>query len=189
MKIELNIEPSQIGETVIDVFKTLTPEDKKEMAIQIMREWLKEPSLFESCNFEQQLIHEYRTGIRKPNSTYDKFDENTPESTIRNDYYFKKSVEEYKTSKQGLVEATKREMLVYYNEEIAKELKLDVTINKIKEETYKELTANFPRIITEVLIMAFSSNLANMQHQIQDMTMKSYNVNSFIDQVRGKLNL
>jgi len=186
MKVELNIESSQLGETVIDLFKNLTPEEKQNVASQVLKEWLKEPSLFETCNYEQQLIEDFRTGKIKSSSYNTKYDKDTSIQAIRDDYEFKKRVENYRTSKQGLIESTKFEILDYYKKSIAEEIKKDEMVNKIKEETYKQLVLEFPKIITQVLVLVFANNLSTVQYQIQDSFNKSVMAESMIGAIMNK---
>jgi len=40
MEVKLNIESNQIGETVIDLFKNLSPEKKEELATEVVKSYL-----------------------------------------------------------------------------------------------------------------------------------------------------
>jgi hypothetical protein len=187
MEVKIQIESGQIGDTVIDLFKNLKPEKKEELALSILKEWLQNPEFFETKNKEQLVIEEFRKGIRKPRYSYKNFDENTPEYEIKNNSDFQDAINNYKTSKQILVEDIKNEIIKYYKEYLTKELKENESINKIKEETFKEIAQMFPTIIAQTLINVFSTNLLNMQNTIQETAIRTYTNMAMTENIMQKL--
>ena len=189
MEVKINIEASQIGSTVIALFKNLSNEKKEELALSVMKEWLQSPEFFETKNKEQLLVEEFRNGIRQPFWSSNKYNEETSEHIIKSDENYKRALKSYKTSKQILVEDIKNEIVSYYKKYITEQIADHELINKIKEETYKEIASMFPAIITEVMISVFSNNLANLQYQIQDASMKSNVAENMAKNILSKLNI
>lgn len=188
MEVKINIESGQIGDTVIDLFKGLSAEKKEELALGIMKEWLQSPEFFETKNREQLVIEEFKSGKRLPSSSWDKYDVETPDDKIKRDYNYEKALREYKTSKQILVEDIKNEVVSYYKKQITEKLKSSELIQKIKQDTFDEITKQFPQIINQTMINVFTQNLYELQGKIS----QSYNssemaigmVNSLNDKIR-----
>lgn len=189
MEVKINIEAGQIGDTVIDLFKNIPSEKKEELALSILKEWLQSPEFFETKNKEQLLVDEFRNGSRKSHWSSTKYDENTPEHTIKSDYAFQEAIKTYKTSKQILVEDVKNEIISYYKKYITEQIANHELINQIKEETYKEIASRFPEIITQIMISVFSSNLSQLSYQIQDASRKSDVATSMTQTIMERLNL
>lgn len=187
MEVKINIESNQIGDTVIDLFKNLTPEKKEDLALQVLKEWLVDPSFLEVRNKETLLIEEYREGKRSFGYGHKKVTPETTDNEIRNDYDFKKELENYKNSKQILIEDLKKEVIDYYKKYIADELKQNETVNKAKEETLQEITKLFPSIISQVLIQVLSDELGLLKNQIQQTYMSNNMNTNMIDILRNKI--
>jgi hypothetical protein len=167
MEVKLTIDAGQLGDTVIDLFKNLSPEKKEQLTLDIMREWLKSPEFIETKNMEQLVIDEFRNGKRKPWGSYEKYDNTTPEKIIRADYKFKEAVEQYRTSKQIMVEELKQEIIKYYKKELSNQIKESDLINKGLNELYPELIKIFPELVIKSLIEVFAMQLTNLQGSIQ----------------------
>lgn len=165
MEVKINIEPGQIGDTAIELFKNLTPEKKEDLALEILREWLLDPCFLETRNRETLLVEEFRSGARRP-QWGEKFNSETPEQQIKRDSNYQKALSEYKTSKQILVEDIKVEVIGYYKKYIAEEIMQSEIINKAKEEAMQEVANLFPSIISEVLVQVFSNELGVLKDRI-----------------------
>jgi hypothetical protein len=189
MEVKINIESNQIGDTVIDLFKNLSAEKKEELALQIMKEWLQSPDLFETTNYEQLVIDEFRQGKRSPDYYNRRYDVNTDEAIIRKDDNFKRAINEYKTSKQILTENLKSEVVDYYKKYIAEELKNNETIERVKVETMKTITQLFPSIIMQVMIEVFASNLTTMQQDIYNTSWRAMNVEALTHDIMSKVGM
>lgn len=189
MEVKINIEASQIGDTVIDLFKSLPKDKKEELTLEVLREWVKSPEFFETENYKQTLLDKFKNGNMQPSYYSTKYNKDTPDQTIIQDYNYKKYLEEYRTSKQIMVEEIKTEIIKYGRQFIKSELLDSETINKIKQESYDQIALEFPKIIYESLVIAFSGNLISLQNQILSNTMMNQHTEHIMNQVRTKLNL
>lgn len=173
MEVKINIESGQIGDTVIDLFKNLSDDKKEELALTILKEWLQSPEFFETKNKEQLVIEEFKSGKRSSYSSWDKYNADTTDDVIKRDYNYQKALNEYRTSKQILVEDIKNEIVNYYKKYISDELINNEKIQKIKQETFDEIQKQFPQIIMQTMMNVFSSNLISLQSQISNSAMQS----------------
>lgn len=168
MQVTLNIESGQLGETVIDLFKNLTAEKKEELALAVLREWLKDPEFIETRTRDAVLIDEFRTGKRQPSWSYNKYDQDTPEEKIRRDENFQNAMKQYKSSKALLIEDIKAEVVEYYKKHICAQLEQTDAINKARDEAMQIIKWEMPQIVNKALVNMFSQSLANMQSNLVD---------------------
>lgn len=177
MEVKINIESNQIGDTVIDLFKNLTPEKKEELALSVLKEWLQAPDFFETKNKETLLVEEFRDGKRRPYWSSEKYNHETSEHKIKSDTNFQNAIKDYKNSKQIMMEEIKKEIVQHYMKYVEEELKQNEIVNKIKEDTFNELIDKFPEIISKVLIETFSQNLVGLK----DMIINNYHKSSMLE--------
>ena len=62
MEIKLNIEASQMGETVVDLFNSISAKEKKTIAKQIMKSWLEEPYQIETNAHRAEALKQIMAG-------------------------------------------------------------------------------------------------------------------------------
>lgn len=189
MQVTINIDSTNVGETLLDLFKNLSSEKKEELALSVMKEWLQSPEFFEERNKEQIIIDEFKKGIRQPYYYGSKYDENTPDETIMRDEKFKKALETYRNSKQIFVEDIKNEIVSYYKKYIKEQIIDNDRLNKIKEESYNEVAKQFPSIVIECMMLAFISNIKDLQGLIFNSANRSLMNDSMISAIRQKLNI
>jgi len=185
MEVTMKIEAHQMGETVLDIFKNLSEDDKKSLALDIMREWLKSPEFMESPNYEQLVIDEFRKGIRS--AWTGRYNDDTPDDVIRRDHNFEKTVREYRTSKQCMVESIRSEIVEYYNQELSKEIRDSEVITRIKDETFQEIAKRFPDIIQNTLVRVFSDHLLSLKLAIENAGMQAIQANGMTQQILSRL--
>ena len=167
MEVKIQIEANQIGDTVIDLFKGLSPEKKEELALSVLKEWIKDPDTLETRNRKTILIEEFKAG-KHNNDSYNcpKWNENSSDEEIINSYDFHQALRNYKVSKQIMLEDFKNEVVGYYKEHISQELKTNEKIEEIKNETFETLKQEFPSIIMNVLVDVFAGHLREQNYRI-----------------------
>lgn len=187
MEVKINIEAGQIGDTVIDLFKNLKEEDKRSLALEVLKEWLISPEFLEVENKKQILISEFREGKRNLYYSSQKVSDLSDEQLIR-DSSFQKALLEYKNSKQIMVEEIKTEVINYYKEFIKNELQTNEKVEKIKNDTFDEVKTLFPKIIYDVLVQNFSNMLSNQSYKIQELCYGYNGLNSILDNKLQSIN-
>jgi hypothetical protein len=163
INITLQIDPSQLGETVLDVFNNLSTEKREEIAYGVLDGWMKDPATVEYSNYREQLIHEYRTGKRKP---YWSFGNTSSIEDIIKDDNFIKDLSEFKDTKQGMIEEIRLQMKQYFQKEISKKLESDPMITEIINATYVEIQKRLPELIMKTLMLSFNNNINHLQDSI-----------------------
>jgi hypothetical protein len=188
MNVQLTIEANQMGETVIDLFKNLPAEKKEELALEVLKEWFKEPVQIETLNYEHVLLEKFREGELKPLYGYNVNDTKlyTVEQ-LKNDYRWKEEIEKYKNSKQYMIEEIRKEIVAYYKKSIKVQIETDPIIAQIKEATYEIIRDSFPDLIKEVMIQVFAANIQNLSHKIQETAREVYISKDTINTIKEKL--
>ena len=188
MEVKLNIEASQLGETVVDLFKNLLPEKKEELALTVLREWFNEPVKLETLGYIDILLAEYRGDQKKMSSIrgYGDYSSITDER-IKDSYEFKRDLEKYKNTKQYMVDDLRTELLGYFKNGILEEMKKDPQIKEIQDIVYQEIKDRLPEIIMNVMMLNITNNMVEVQHKVHADLMKNFNFSSFKNSVMKKL--
>lgn len=185
MEVKIELEAGQIGDTVIDLFKSLSAEKKEELALTVLREWLISPEFLETENKKMLLLDEYKSG--KYDRPYDKYSTMTDEQIMRN-YDFTDKLKSYKNSKQIMVEDIKTEIISYYKKSIAEQLEKDEKVQALKEVMMEELAGQFPQIIINALTQTFANSLVSMKSNVDAALMCSSNAMSISNNIAERLN-
>jgi hypothetical protein len=60
MQVTLNIEAGQLGDTIVDLFKNLSDEQREALALQVLEKWVEEPTSVEKDLAKVELLRKYR---------------------------------------------------------------------------------------------------------------------------------
>jgi hypothetical protein len=171
MTVQLTIEAGQIADTVVELFKNLTPEDRKELAYSIAKEAMIDPDFYETKSIDAMLIQEYRDNKTQLSNQWgygNKIDPNkASDDEIRSTTTYKNDLEARRNTKKILIGDAKDEIVKHYRDVIAEELKTNPIIDKILQETFKEVCSLFPKLVMESLVLLFANTLPDLQQQIQ----------------------
>lgn len=152
MKVELQIDGSQMGDTIQEVFKNLTPEQRTELAKSAMMEWLKSPIDFERCVYESKLIEE----IRNDRHGYYK---NKSDAEIRDNYDFRERVKKFRSTKEKMVEEIVAETIRSYKESVKELISKDEQIQAMLAVVREEIKKSFPAMAQDAITVWFASNM------------------------------
>ena len=111
MQVTMNIDGSQIGETVLDLFQNLSADDKKSLATQMVREWLLDPAKFEHSSIDARAIKYCRTNA----SSWDKDKE---DHYWRQQGEYRKFIDANPNTKEGMIRSFQTEFAKHAKEEI-----------------------------------------------------------------------
>lgn len=178
MKVELNIEGSQLGETVVDLFKNLDADQRKEVAKSVLESWLRQPIDVERQVYETALIAEIRTDRNYANDT---------EASIRNNYRFTEKMKGFKSTREEMVKEVTTQAIAHFKEMITEKIKTDPQIQKLWEATSETLKADFPNIARDAMIAFFCTNMTQMAAGVQQALWSSQNSERLMGEVRQKL--
>ena len=186
MQVTLNIEAGQLGETVLDLFKNLSDGKKEELAVQIMSNWLGESHGSERQVYESILIEKYRSGQAgdKSRNYKDMSDEG-----IRNDYYFRQSMEKYKSSREIMVEMITEATQKAFQKHVDELVQKDPQMTKIRETLVDMLKTSYPEMLLHSVTASITTALSM---QLSQAVMQSYQVmnhEALLQNVRQRLQI
>lgn len=189
MKIELTIDGSQLGETVLDVFKTLTQEQKQGIAAEVLREWLKDPSAIEDSVRRQQLIEKVRE--EKQRKDHYGWQRDWSDAAMVATDEFKREWNRGHHTKADMVNEVTRQVSEYYKTEIEKCIKEDSDILRLKESVYatvkETLTANFHKYVHDAVVAWVCQHFQDMANGIASALMMNSQNQDVLTQLRQKL--
>jgi len=158
MQVVFNIEAGQLGETVLEVFKNLTEEKKQELALELMKSWLKEPHELERKVYEEQKVEYFRRYKNESNRNY----KDMPYEKIIEDWYFKDAMKDFKSSKEIMVETIVAAAKKSFQGHVDKYVAEDEQLAKIRGVVTEELKVEYPAIILEALTRSVSQAFSSM---------------------------
>jgi uncharacterized protein YecT (DUF1311 family) len=182
MQITLNIEANQLGDTVLDLFKNLTEEQKKEIATEILTNWLKNPRDIELKANTKEIVEK----VRKKNWQMKElsYDE------IIKSAFFEEESKKFKTSKNKMVEEIVEKTLDFYKEEIKDMVEKDEMINKVKNEVLSHIKDNFRTYVHDAMIAWFCQGMNQVTQGVSQALHNSgsnmENVQAIIEHLNNK---
>jgi O6-methylguanine-DNA--protein-cysteine methyltransferase len=172
MQIVLNIDQTNIGETVEEIFRSLSDEDKKEVAKQVMLETLRKPSEVERINFENELIKSLIKADGYPKT----------EKDARDSYAFTERRSKFKTSSERMIESISAGALVHYKELAASLVKEDPVLSDAISKMLETFKTEFPNMVQLAMSAYFASQMQGIasalltssttQYSVQDLARK-----------------
>jgi len=155
MKLELTIDATNIKETLGETFKSLTPEEKKELALKVLQGWLAEPYDVERQAWVQEKLVEVRNGryaddFKGKSDTY-----------VMDHYGARDSFKNFVSSRELMINTITSEVTTHYKNEIKTMIESDPKIQAMKEVTMEEIRENFPKYSHDALMYWFSESMSN----------------------------
>lgn len=170
MKVELEIPAEHLGETVVDLFKSLGDDSKKHIAEKVMAGFLEGGRFteMELAGFRQQAIADVR---RNDNRGYGSFDPD--------DYYYKPKIAAriaelqvlHGASRVALAKGFAAEVHAHFSAEVKRLVAEDPEIQaaiKATVETVKEL---FPKYVHDAMLAYFSGQMGAVMQDVQTAMM------------------
>jgi len=189
MEVRLVIEPGQLGETVLELFTSLSPKAKRNLTLDIMREWLKDPSTIETAAKEAELLLKFKRGEISPDWSSRTYDMNTPDDRIRSDSKFKKLMDEFRHSKSYMIEAIKNEIVTYYKEEVNKQVAADDSLKETMKVIKDVVMENLPAVMTQYMTSMFIDIMKGHSSTLENGAFMANQHQYMIDQIRQRLNM
>lgn len=153
MQVTLNIGANQIGETVLDLFKTLTEEQKKQIAGEVLRQWLKDPIPYEAAAWDEEAI----AYVRKED--YQARDRGWNGERCRESAYYRRYMDKKNSSKAEMILEVQRQIITFYNSEIKQLVREDPQILKMKDAVCEVVGEMFPKIAHDAMVLFVAGNL------------------------------
>lgn len=154
MKIELEVDPKDLTKSLKEILDTLPPEQRLELARKAMETWLREPYDIERKVREREVIENL-----KNKSNYGRPE---TEEEIRNSYGFRNAMQEWRSTKERMIETITKEISDQYKAAVREVLAQDQKIQAMKDEVVKIVKETFPKIFHEAMVAWTASNIQTM---------------------------
>ena len=159
MELKVELESSQVGSTVEEIFASLTVDQKQAIAKDLMEKWLLEPREIEMRSIQPDALKYAR-------DRYSSYYDGKTDAVVAQSSDYKEYLQKHKTSRDTMIEEIKLETISYYKQQVNEMLKNDEQTNVIKDEVMKEIRADFPLIIKKALMASIMGILPNMMSDI-----------------------
>jgi hypothetical protein len=158
MQVTLNVDPGVVGLELGEIFKSLTDDQKNQIAVQVLKDFLNQPFDIEIRAKEKEIIEKIRN---KPRSSWDTSGPKTDEQ-CREDSDYKEWRRSYRDSRTSMIEditlAAKTEQ-----QKVIKEMVVNnPDIQKTIQEEVDKFTEAFPEMAKQALTGMFMSSLASI---------------------------
>ena len=180
MKIEIEVNPGEVGKSLKDILDTLPAPDRLELARKAMEAWLRSPNDIERKAKEQAEVER----IMKKDS----WGRKESEAEIRGGYEFRNAMQGWKSTKEQMVEMITQEITANYKAQVKAVIESDPKILAMKEEVIKIVKETFPTMVHEAMVAFMATNMNTMLNSAMGVEQVNQQVNSLQSAVAQRLN-
>ena len=184
IQITFNIDSANIGSTVEDVFKSLTADDKRELARGIMMEVLTTPNNAERLAFEQQVVEQL---IREYENASYPSDRIRTESEARCSHRFRERMTKFESSRDRMMRMIVEETTKLYKDMVAELVKNDEQTQAVLADAQASFIKAFPLLCQQAMNSFFVSRMSEIAIAMNTSFMQQTNMRMFSDDVRNAL--
>jgi hypothetical protein len=194
MEVTLKIEASQLGETVVDLFKNLGEDQKKAIAIDILTKWLIEPYEIERLANNERVLSEMRANNCEVCVNYNRKRANDcTDNEIKTSSEFKSKICNFKSSREIMINQITNEVTSYFKNSIQEQVKTDEQFDNLRKELYDFIANNFLMMIKEAAVSWFTGNMNFISQQamssMSDRMWYENSIASLKQQLKDKYNV
>jgi hypothetical protein len=165
MEVTLKIEASQLGETVVDLFKTLTDDQKRDIAKEVVTKWFTEDPAAEREAFSDKVVRELRGRHIRMGYGYnsEKYTDD-PKVTNQEVYAiseYREAMHGFKTSREQLVTAAVGAAIEQYKDSVKILVLNDAGLTAAFETAKKKIEESFPHMVEQAIIGWFKASMSN----------------------------
>jgi hypothetical protein len=167
MQVTLQIEAHQLSDTVIDLFKTLTDEQRMELARSTIEKWFLEPYGAERIAFSKKVEQELRSrhiriyGYGGYGETYTDDPKLTDEQIMATSEY-RESMAKFRSSREEMVTSIAETAVAHYRAQVEELVKNDPSLKAGFEKVKERVTATFPQMMQTALVTWFSQQMSQV---------------------------
>lgn len=182
MQITLNIDSANIGGTVEQVFASLSDEEKKGLAKQVMLEVLRKPMASERLVYEQKMAEQVIA--QKAGSHYDRID--TIEKA-KSTYEYRTLMEKYKSTSERMMEEITRTAVKHYSELVSDLVKEDEQVQTIFSVMREQFVADMPKLMQMAMAAQFAKQVDTIKYAFEAASGASAQVQMLGEGLRQRL--
>lgn len=145
MKIELDVDPGQLGKSLADIMGSLTADEKRAMAKSALEGWLREPYDIERAEKERWAIEQVKIQSRN------EYRQVVTDKEARESYRFGDFMRNWKSTKEEMVEKITAEVIAHYKAEVTRIVQEDPKVLAMRAEVVKIMMETFPKIAHEAM--------------------------------------
>jgi hypothetical protein len=168
MQVTLNIESGQLGDTVVELFQSLTLEQRQEVARDVLREWLREPYDVERKAFEEQVRRE-----EDPNRHWN----------------IRERLANFRSTRETMVQEIIKQVIEYFQKTIAEEIQSDEQITKLRDELTAEVKSKFPDYVRNAVVSWFASHMESILSGSLSALGSALDSKRQVENLMGRLNM
>lgn len=187
MKVELNIDASNFGGTIEQIFQSLTEEDKKELAKDVLSKYLLEDYKAERLAKAQEIIRNLRErGDSTWNNNSDKY-KNMTDEEVMNTYEYKQRENQIKTSKEDMILAITTAAITHYKELVNNLVKNDPQMTEIYEKVKTVIEDNYAEYVKQTMMSVITNLFSDTFRSSMENRYSLLNMHNDIDQIKQAL--
>lgn len=182
MKIELNIDSTVLGNEIQDLLKSLSVEQVQQIAIDVLKDYIKQPYDVDIAIAEKEIIQK----IRKNASGYYENEYKTDEG-VRKSREYKEWLSTYKDSRTVTIQKIQQSAMDAQRDAIKNLVNDNEGIQKLINEQIEIFKANIPYMIQQALTGMFMSHLSNMSQEINNQIYRNQQFNDNLANINNRL--
>lgn len=186
MQVVLNFESALVASSVEDLMKSLSPEDKKLVAIEVTKTLLCGAGEGERSIEEARFIAHMRAG---DSLQYGKNNAELPDSEFRGHYTFTRHMEKWRSIKDRMIEGIVAAASKTFEEEVRQLVRSDPKVQADMTVVLEQVREGFPAAAHRAVVSWFSSHMANISATADQAFGTAVEVKFKTDDLARKLNL
>lgn len=176
MKIELNIDQTNIGTTVEDIFKQLTPEQKFEIALQVTKNWLKENEHMSPVTLKKLAEEKANAELPAEGGYGWKYTE-----------ALNKHAKELTARNTAVVNAVICAMTEQLKTACEVQIKQSPEMQAMLATMVEQLKLDYPKFVHDAMIVWFASHMENVSQGVTTALMQSSRAETISDAVNRRI--
>jgi hypothetical protein len=188
MNVTLEIKGADLSKEVSTILSELTPEEKKQMAKDIMLKWLTEPINFERNVKEAEAFRIAKEKLEKSSSSWDNNKAKTDEG-VRSSSEFSDQLRGWKSTKEIMIENITLEFVTLYKSLTKELIANDVQLLAVWEKMREYLKKEYPKYVHDSMCIYFASKMDEVSSGVTNALMQSNQAQFGIDQVKRAVGL
>jgi uncharacterized membrane-anchored protein YjiN (DUF445 family) len=184
MQVTLNIDATNFGSTIEEVFRGLSEQDKKEVATKVMMDVLTQPNGAERLAYEEQVINQIMA--QKANDSYHRGEYDTPDK-VRRSYEFRERTSKYQSTRELMVKEITSQAVQQYKNSVVELVANDENLKTIYEEVKQQIVASYPQMVQAALTQYLAGQMGQIGVAIQNTQNLSIQVGGTMSQLTSKL--
>lgn len=168
-----------------EIVESLSVEDKKEIAHEVIKEWLMNDFPMEKKHKEDQVVKNLRS--KSGYGGYKNSDKTDEE--IKGTYEFKKAMKDFKSTREILIEDTLKEMKGEIREYVLDQIKGHEQTEIIQKAISEAVKEDFPELIMRLFASHVMEDFSNKMMNVNRFDIFEDNVRNSLDNIYNKLNI